>query len=142
LLSCAPVEDGVGVISEQHRGRVLQIAPVRLCRELRLEQPLYRFVQWFRGGLVVEAHRLLHHSAQGPSRTCNGSKEEEGFACARNSPLRSDSLHHTADFKEKHFETESCSTEEVVSGTAENQNRGNADLDGNQRSRALEIRNE
>jgi hypothetical protein len=33
----------------------------------------------FRGGLVFEADRLLHHSvkAQGPSRTCNTSKEEE-----------------------------------------------------------------
>jgi len=26
-------------------------------------QPLYRNVQWFRGGLVFEAHRLLYHSA-------------------------------------------------------------------------------
>jgi len=31
-------------------------------------QPLYRNVQWFRGGLVFEARRLLYHSAQG-SRT-------------------------------------------------------------------------
>ena len=29
---------------------------------------LYRNVQWFRGGLVFEAHRLLYHSASG-SRT-------------------------------------------------------------------------
>jgi len=37
-------------------------------------------VKRFRGGLVFEAHRLLYHSAfkaQGPSRTCNESKEEE-----------------------------------------------------------------
>jgi len=27
------------------------------------EQPLYRNVQWFRGGLVFEAHSLLYHSA-------------------------------------------------------------------------------
>ena len=27
------------------------------------EQPLYINVQWFRGGLVFEAHRLLYHSA-------------------------------------------------------------------------------
>ena len=36
-----------------------------------------------RGGLVSEAHRLLYHSAfkaQGPSRTCNESKEEEELA--------------------------------------------------------------
>ena len=34
----------------------------------------------YRGGLVSEAHRLLYHSAfkaQGPSRICNESKEEE-----------------------------------------------------------------
>ena len=28
--------------------------------------PLHRNVQWFRGGLVFDADRLLHHSAQGP----------------------------------------------------------------------------
>ena len=27
-----------------------------------LEQPRYRNVQWFRGGLVFEAHGLLYHS--------------------------------------------------------------------------------
>ena len=30
-----------------------------------------------RRALVFEAHRLLYHSAQGPSRTCNESKEED-----------------------------------------------------------------
>ena len=34
-------------------------------------------MQWYRGGLGFEAHRLLYHSAQRPSRTCNESKEEE-----------------------------------------------------------------
>ena len=37
-------------------------------------QPLYRNVQWFRGGIVFEARRLLY---QGPSRTCNESEEAE-----------------------------------------------------------------
>ena len=32
---------------------------------------------WFRGGLVFEAHRLLYHSAQGPSKNCNESQEKE-----------------------------------------------------------------
>ena len=32
-------------------------------RKLPREQPLYRNVQWFRGGLVFDAHRLLYHSA-------------------------------------------------------------------------------
>ena len=41
-------------------------------------QPLDRNVQWFRGGLVFEALRLMHqHKAQGTFRTCNESKEEE-----------------------------------------------------------------
>ena len=31
------------------------------------EQPLDRNGQWFRGGLVFEAHRLLYHSAYGLS---------------------------------------------------------------------------
>ena len=38
-------------------------------------------VLWYRVGLAFEAHRLVYHSAvkaQGPSRTCNESKEEEG----------------------------------------------------------------
>jgi len=55
------------------------------------QPPNYRNVQRFRGGLVFKAHGLLYHStlgwrvmscvtqrkAQGPSRTCNESKEEE-----------------------------------------------------------------
>jgi len=44
---------------------------VRACERLRSVQrarvvaqvPLYRNVQWFRGGLVFEAHTLLYHSA-------------------------------------------------------------------------------
>ena len=37
------------------------------CEELtaRFGQPIYSNVQWFRGGLVLEAHRLLYHSAYG-----------------------------------------------------------------------------
>jgi len=31
----------------------------------RVAQPLYRNVQWFRGGLVFEAHRLVYHSTLG-----------------------------------------------------------------------------
>ena len=38
-----------------------------LAREARQlsseEQPLHINVQWFQGGLVFEAHRLLYHSA-------------------------------------------------------------------------------
>jgi len=41
-------------------------------------QPLHINVWWYRGGLVFEAHRLLYHpEAQGRSRTCNESKEED-----------------------------------------------------------------
>jgi len=32
---------------------------------VRHAQPLYRNVQWFRGGLLFEAHRLVHHSTLG-----------------------------------------------------------------------------
>ena len=34
----------------------------------RTPVPLYINMQWFRGGLVFEDHRLLHHAAEG-SRT-------------------------------------------------------------------------
>ena len=38
--------------------------PVTLAPLLLLgAMPLYRNVQWFRGGLVFEAHRLVYHSA-------------------------------------------------------------------------------
>ena len=48
---------------------------------------IYRNVQWFRGGLVLGAHRLITQvKAQGPSRTCNESKEERRI---RRCPLSS-----------------------------------------------------
>jgi len=33
----------------------------------------------YRGGLVFKAHSITQLKAQGPSRTCNESKEEEGL---------------------------------------------------------------
>ena len=45
---------------------VLQRSVVSAHESHGLEQPLYRNMQWFRGGLVFEAHRLLYHcSAKG-----------------------------------------------------------------------------
>jgi len=49
----------------------------RVGQPLGVDVQLLWRVAWFRGGLAFEAHRLLYQ-AQGPSRTCNESKEEEG----------------------------------------------------------------
>ena len=52
---------------------------------MRCTQPLYRNVQWFRGGLVFELvdSCITQLKAQGPSKTCNQSTEEEKEeACA------------------------------------------------------------
>ena len=54
----------------------------RSARSMRVDlwtHVVYSNVQWFRGGLVFEAHRLIHQSAQvqGPSRTATRVKKKK-----------------------------------------------------------------
>ena len=42
---------------------VLICVCVHVMCQLSIQEPFYRNMQWFRGELVFEAHRLVYHSA-------------------------------------------------------------------------------
>ena len=68
------------ILSRPGPGRRL-FAPARV-------EALYRYVQWFRGGLVFKAHGLVYHSTLGPrvikKKQSNTVSHSQGFVTVRN----------------------------------------------------------
>ena len=60
-----PVEESLDSPPEAHPRDIAENLPESGAVGGGSEQPLYKNVQWFRGGLIFEAHRLLYHSASG-----------------------------------------------------------------------------
>ena len=57
-----PVEESLDSPPEAHPRDIAENLPESGAVGEGSEQPLYKNMQWFRGGLVFDAHRLLYHS--------------------------------------------------------------------------------
>ena len=60
------VRRAAGAAREAVRGR--RLPTIEITESVKKKFQCTPYLQWFRGGLVFEAHRLLYHSAYG-SRT-------------------------------------------------------------------------